>query len=276
MKKMSIFIMFVIPIIYYSQLIKGVIVDQDNKTIEKVRIGIEKEEIGDITDANGNFELDFTNIDKSKKMKIVVSEYQPFQTNITDFIKSNHKITLYNKIKNIEEVSISPKKYKNKNFGTSNDKRAYCGYDSEKKDKIFREYAIKIENKKHLKIKKINVNIVNIRLNAPANLIFDIQNSTNGFPDDSKSLTNETIKLTINNEDIKDNKISVDISDKNIWTNEDFFVTVRADEGFNGVLTFGGNIFAFSKNTYYRNYYGDWEKFSVGEPSINVDTIIEK
>lgn len=200
----------------------------------------------------------------------------PYQISIQNFINSDHKIILEEKVVKIDEVRIEPKKYKSKNFGTSNSKRAYCGYDSENKEKVFREYAIKIENHKRLKIKKINLNLLNINLNSAADLIFDIQNSTNGFPDDSKSLINETIKLTINNEDVIDNKVSIDISNKNIWTNEDFFVTVRVGEDFNGSLMIGGNIFAFSKNTYYRNYFGKWEKFSSGEPSINVDVIIEK
>ena len=145
-----------------------------------------------------------------------------------------------------------------------------------KKDRLFNEYAIKVENKKHLKVKTINVNIVTFEVKGSATLIFDIQNASNGFPDDKKSLTNETLKLTINKNDIKNNKVSLDISDKNIWTNEDFFVLVRVEESLNGKLYFGGNIFAFSKNTYYRNYFGEWKKYSTGEPSINVDVQIEK
>ena len=67
-----------------------------------------------------------------------------------------------------------------------------------KKDRLFNEYAIKVENKKHLKVKTINVNIVTFEVKGSATLIFDIQNASNGFPDDKKSLTNETLKLTIN------------------------------------------------------------------------------
>ncbi|SKB57859.1 CarboxypepD_reg-like domain-containing protein [Soonwooa buanensis] len=274
-KKTTLFLFF-ISIVSYSQEIKGKIVDTENKPVENARIGIENESVGDLTDVNGNFKIDLTNIDSSKKIKVLVSEFLPFETNIKSFINSNHEIILKEKITKIEEVKIDQKKFAKRNFGTSNSKRAYCGYDSERKDKVYREYAIRIENKKRLKVKKINLNLVSINLNSPADLIFDIQNSTNGFPDDSKSLTNETIKLTINKEDVINNKVSIDVSDKNIWTNEDFFVTVRVGEGFNGRLMIGGNIFAFSKNTYYRNYFGSWEKFSAGEPSINVDVAVEK
>ena len=127
-----------------------------------------------------------------------------------------------------------------------------------------------------MKVKKINVNIVNDSFIDSATLIFDVQGSKNDFPDDTKSLTSETLKFTFTKNDIVNKKISLDVSDQNIWTNEDFFVLVRVEDNLKGKLYFGGNIFAFSKNTYYRNYYGEWKKYSAGEPSINVDVQIEK
>ena len=276
MKKILILLTLSIFTINFSQLISGKIINEAEKPIQSARVGIENTEIGDLTDENGNFQIDFSNIDKNANLKVYVSEFIPYEIKVNDFIKSNREIILRERAINIKPVSINPKKYKYKNFGTSNAKTNYCGYDSEKKDRLFNEYAIKVENKKHLKVKTINVNIVTFEVKGSATLIFDIQNASNGFPDDKKSLTNETLKLTINKNDIKNNKISLDISDKNIWTSEDFFVLVRVEESLNGKLYFGGNIFAFSKNTYYRNYFGEWKKYSTGEPSINVDVQIEK
>ncbi|AZB22712.1 hypothetical protein EG338_11940 [Kaistella haifensis] len=276
MKKILILLTLSIFTINFSQLISGKIINEAEKPIQSARVGIENTEIGDLTDENGNFQIDFSNIDKNANLKVYVSEFIPYEIKVNDFIKSNREIILRERAINIKLVSINPKKYKYKNFGTSNAKTNYCGYDSEKKDRLFNEYAIKVENKKHLKVKTINVNIVTFEVKGSATLIFDIQNASNGFPDDKKSLTNETLKLTINKNDIKNNKVSLDISDKNIWTNEDFFVLVRVEESLNGKLYFGGNIFAFSKNTYYRNYFGEWKKYSTGEPSINVDVQIEK
>lgn len=276
MKKILILLTLSIFTINFSQLISGKIINEAEKPIQSARVGIENTEIGDLTDENGNFQIDFSNIDKNANLKVYVSEFIPYEIKVNDFIKSNREIILRERAINIKPVSINPKKFKYKNFGTSNAKTNYCGYDSEKKDRLFNEYAIKVENKKHLKVKTINVNIVTFEVKGSATLIFDIQNASNGFPDDKKSLTNETLKLTINKNDIKNNKVSLDISDKNIWTNEDFFVLVRVEESLNGKLYFGGNIFAFSKNTYYRNYFGEWKKYSTGEPSINVDVQIEK
>jgi hypothetical protein len=276
MKKISSLLTLLIFTLNFSQLISGKILKEDRNPIQSARVGIENTGIGDLTDQNGNFKIDFSGIDKNAKLKVYVSEFIPYEIKVNEFIKSNGEIILKEKIINIEPVNINPKKYKYKNFGTSNAKTNYCGYNSEKKDRLFNEYAIKVENKKHLKIKSINLSIVNFDVKDSATLIFDIQNASNGFPDDKKSLTNETLKLTISKNDIKNNKVSFDVNEKNIWTNEDFFVLVRVDESLNGKLYFGGNIFAFSKDTYYRTYFGEWKKFSSGEPSINVDVQIEK
>ena len=276
MKKIILILTFLISIFNYSQIVSGKIFDQNKKPIPGARIGIENSDFGDLSDENGNFQIDFTNFDKNSNLKVIISEFQPYKIRISDFIASDRKIIQTEKIVNIEPININPKKYKFKNFGTSNSKTNYCGYNSEDKDRIFREYAIKVENKKQLKIKKINMNIVDDSFIDSATLIFDIQGSNNGFPDDTKSLTNETLKLTFTKNEIVNKKISLDVSNQNIWTNEDFFVLVRVDEGLKGRLYFGGNIFAFSKDTYYRKYYGEWKKFSTGEPSINVDVQIEK
>lgn len=270
------FLTFLTYTLSYSQNIRGELKDKKDNPITGARIGIENTEIGDLTDENGNFQIDFTNIDKNSIIKVQVNEFQSYLAKISEFINSNHKIVLNEKVVDIEPLIINPKKYKLKNFGTSNSKRAYCGYDSEIKGKIFREYAILVKNNKRLKIEKININIVNANFEDSTTLIFDIQNSKNGFPDDLKALTNETLKLNFTKDDIKNNKISLDVNDKDIWTDDDFFVTMRVDESFKGRLAFGGNIFAFSKDTFYRNFYGEWKKFSVGEPSINVDVQIEK
>lgn len=278
MKKIKFTLLFIlITISFHAQKISGKILDENSNPISEARIGIENKEIGDITDSTGNYTIDLTNIDKTETFKVIVNEYEPFKVTIADFIKSqNHTIILKKKIINLEPVVINPKKYVLKNFGTSNSKTSYCGFDSNEPNDIFTEHAIKIKNKKKLKIKNININIVDYKFEKTAIFIFDIQNAKNGFPDDTQSLVNEPLKLTVTENDIKDKKLSLDISDKNIWTDKDFFVSVRIAEDFKGKLSFGGNIFAFSKDTYYRNYFGEWKKYSGGVPSINVDVMIER
>ena len=278
MKKIKFTLLFIlITISFHAQKISGKILDENSNPISEARIGIENEEIGDVTDSNGDYTIDLTNIDQTKNVKVIGNEYDLYRAKISDFIKSqNYTIYLKRKAVNLEAVIINPKKYVLKNFGTSNSKRAYSEYNSNDPNDIFKECAIRIKNKKKLRIKNININIVHYKFEKTATFIFDIQGEKNGFPDDAQSLVNEPLKLTVTENDLKDKEISLDLSDKNIWTDKDFFVLVRIAEDFKGRLNFGGNIFAFSKDTYYRNYFGEWKKFSVGEPSINVDVLIEK
>lgn len=278
MKKIKFTLLFILfTITFHAQKISGKILDENSNPISEVRIGIENEEIGDVTDSNGNYTVDLTNIEEAKKIKATSAEYEVFIIKISDFVKSqNHTINLKKKAINLDPVIINPKKYVHKNFGTSNSKKAYSEHNSNDPDDIYKEFAIKIKNKKKLHIKNININIVDYKFEKTATFIFDVQGEKNGFPDDAQSLVNEPLKVTVTENDIKNKKVSIDVSDKNIWTDKDFFVLVRIAEDFKGKFSFAGNIFAFSKDTYHRNYFGEWKKYSGGEPSINVDVMIEK
>lgn len=268
---------FLLFITLKAQIISGKIINEKGDIVQNARVGIEGTDIGDISDKNGSFKLKIDETDNKKLIKVIVNEYQPFQIKISDFINSNQEIQLFENSVELKTVVINPKKYKFKNLGTKNNSWAYCGYNTEKfAEKKFQEYAIKIKNEKKLKINKINLHISSIEVQDSVTIYFDIQNSTNGLPDDLKSLSNKTLELKFTKNDIIDNKVSLDISEQNIWTNEDFFVLFRIKEDFEGKIYFGGNVFAFSKETFYRNYFGNWKSFSVGEPSINVDVKIEK
>lgn len=278
MKKIKLtLILILITISFQAQKISGKILDENNNPISEVRIGIENEEIGDVTSSDGNYTINLTNIDENKNVKVLGSEYDLFLIKISDFIKSkNYNIILKKKIIQLETVVINSKKYVHKNFGTTNSTKPYGSFDSNDPNDINSEIAIKIKNKKKLKIKSLNINIVKYKIEKTATFIFDIKGDKNGFPDDKQSLISESLKLTVTESDLKNKKVSLNINDKNIWSDKDFYVTVRIAEDFKGELTYAGNIFAFSKDTYYRSYFGEWKKFSAGEPSINVDVMIEK
>lgn len=258
-----------------AQKISGRILTDKEGPVSDARIGVENENVGDITDKTGCYTLDITDIPKSKVVKVEISGYETFRMKLSDFLAlPDHTILLNNKSVEIPNIEVISKKYVTKNFGTKNSKRAYGGYNSDKPEKLFREYAIKVKNNKRIKIKNINISLAYFSFEQPVTIIFDVQNSINDLPGESQ--VNETLKLTFTGDDIKNNTVSLDVSDKNIWIDQDFFVSFRVSEDFKGELYFGGNIFAFSKNTYYRNYFGEWQKYSSGEPSVNVDVLMEK
>lgn len=275
--RLTLLLIFLFLINVNSQIISGKILNKAGELVSNARIGIENTEIGDISNNDGTFKLNLDNINKNELLKVYINEYKPYHVRIDDFINSNHNIILDEKTIELKTVNVHSKKYKFKNFGTKNNSWAYCGYNTEKfPEKIFQEYAIKIKNKKRLKVNKINLHILSIDAKDTITIYFDLQNATNGFPDDLKSLSENTLQLKFTKNEIIDNKVSLDVSKQSIWTNEDFFVLFRINEDFKGQIYFGGNVFAFSKETFYRNYFGNWKKFSAGEPSINVDVKIEK
>ena len=126
--------------------------------------------------------------------------------------------------------------------------------------------------KRNFVTKSIKLELINIE--NPILLMFDVYTDKNNLP--NESLLEETLSKLISNSDIKNNEISLDVSDKNIWIEEDFYVSVRTANDFKGKLILSGNVFAFSQDTYYRLYNGNWTKYSSGAPSINVDVFIKK
>lgn len=276
-KKMIVFLLFINSLIGYSQTINGTVQNEDKNKIAGVIIGVEGESVGDITDANGNFNINLTDIDKNKNLIAYLGGYEPYRVKIADFLKhKEYDIILKEKIINIEPVVINSNILVEKNIGVnSKSKKNYCGFNSKSSKQLLKEYAIKFKNNKKLKIKKININVSGYDINKPMMLVYDIYSSKDNMPD--KSLLTKSLSTEIkDNSGIRNNIISLNISDENIWIEDDFFVSVRVANDFEGYLYLSGNIFAMSQKTYYRYYYGQWENFTGGAPSINLDVLIKK
>lgn len=274
-KKLIVFLLLVNSVSAYSQTINGIVKNGDKNNLVGVVIGIEGESIGDVTDENGSFKINLTEVDKTKNLIAYLGGYESYKIKISDFINQNKPtIILKGKIIDLQEVVLTPQKTIEKNLGISKkSKIKYCGYDSKEDNSLFKEYAIKIKNKKKIKIKNINIMLTDYNIETSMLLMFDIYSNKDNLP--NESLIGETLSKKITNTDIKNNVISLDVSDKNIWIEEDFFVSVRVANDFKGYLFLSGNILAMSQNTYNRLYNGSWSKYS-GAPSINLDVLIKK
>lgn len=274
-KKLIVFLLLVNSVSAYSQTINGIVKNGDKNNLVGVVIGIEGESIGDVTDENGSFKINLTEVDKTKNLIAYLGGYESYKIKISDFINQNKPtIILKGKIIDLQEVVLTPQKTIEKNLGISKkSKIKYCGYDSKEDNSLFKEYAIKIKNKKKIKIKNINIMLTDYNIETSMLLMFDIYSNKDNLP--NESLIGETLSKEITNTDIKNNVISLDVSDKNIWIEEDFFVSVRVANDFKGYLFLSGNILAMSQNTYNRLYNGSWSKYS-GAPSINLDVLIKK
>lgn len=259
-----------------SQIITGKIISSDqNQAIPYARIGVEGESLGTVADEKGNYKIDLTTIDKSKKVTVQLGGYISFEQNIQKFISSNnHNITLKEKVNEITEVVITPKTFENKNFGVhSKAKKMIYGFSSNGSNaSFFKEYAIPFSNNKKLKIEKINMNIAKFVTDKPVVLNFNIYSNINKRPGESILSENLTVELT--EEQIKDGTFTFDLADKSVWIdNEDFYVSVQVMSGFKGDFLFSA---ALLRTVYERNYYNNWEKVVVGSPAINIDVKVQK
>ncbi|WP_050020010.1 carboxypeptidase-like regulatory domain-containing protein [Chryseobacterium sp. P1-3] len=161
-----------------SQIISGKIISKENnQVIPYARIGIENENRGALTDENGNYSIDLSNIDTSKKIIVQLGGYLSFEQIVKDFINSNnHTIILKEKVNEIAELKISPKTFESKNIGVkSKAKKMLYGFSSNGSNQaVYREFAIPFSNKKRLKIEKIHLNIAKFKTDKPIVLNFNV------------------------------------------------------------------------------------------------------
>lgn len=259
-----------------AQVISGKIIsNENNQVIAYARIGIENGNKGALTDENGNYSIDLSNIDPSKKIIVQLGGYNSFEQNVRDFISSgNHTIILKEKVNEITELKLTPKAFENKNIGVkSKAKNMLYGFTSNGSNQAaYREFAIPFSNKKRLKIEKIHLNIAKFKTDKPVVLHFNIYSNKNKQPGESILLENLSTAITADK--IIDGTFTFDLNDYSVWIDkEDFYVSVQVMSDFTGDFGFSA---ALLRTVFERTFYSNWEKIIAGSPAINIDVKIEK
>ena len=275
MKKLNFLIPLFFAGFYQSQTISGTVISKDeNHPISYVKIGVEKENIGAVTDENGNFTIDLSKANTSNKIKIEVAGYETYTENVSDFIKQNsQKIYLKEKVKNIQEVKLKPKKLVDKNWGVNTKTKSvmYSVNPAFKKEDFLGETALEFKANKKSKIKNINLNIASITADRPVIMRYTIYNEKNGFP--NESILDEEITVELTKDKIVDQTFTLDVNDKNIWVHGKFFVGIQFLKEFEGRVNISAALF---RTGYLRKFYGDWQKMSIAAPAINIDVKVDK
>lgn len=275
MKKLNFLLIFFIYSAFQAQTITGIILSKDeNRSIPYVKIGVEKEKVGTISNEKGEFSIDLSSINPEKKIKIEVSGFEPYSQNVGNFVKTNpQKIVLNEKIQTIKEVKLIPKKLVDKNWGinTKNKSVSYSVNPQQNRESFLGETALEFSTKKRAKIKNINLNISQFNSNKPVLMRYTVYSEENGFP--GKSLLEDEINLELTADQIKDGVFSLDVNDRNIWVKGKFFVGIQFLKDFDGNIKISAALF---KTGYLRQFYGDWEKVSIAAPAINIDVKVDK
>lgn len=259
----------------YAQVISGTVFSsEENKPIPYVKIGVEKETSGTISDENGQFSIDLSQADKTHKIRIEVAGFENYTTSVLDFIKNNdQKIFLKEKVKNIQEVKLTPKKFVDKNWGV-NTKTKHVLYSVNpelRREDFLGETALEFNASKRSKIKNINLNVANYQSDRPVVMRYVIYSEKNGFPD--QNILDEEITVKLTEDMIKSGTFVLDVNDRNIWVQGKFFIGIQFLKEFEGKVTISAALF---RTGFIRKFYGNWEKMTLAAPAINIDVKVDK
>lgn len=264
-----------INIFLNAQIISGIIQSKiDKEPIPFARIGILDENYGVISNENGEFSIDLTNVDKNKNLVVQVGGYENYSIKIQNINSKNFEISLNEKVQNIQAVILKKQKFTETNWGSNShsQKILFAYYPERTNEDKSKEIAVYFGNSKKVKINKINVNVAELKADQPLQISFNIYSIKDKLP--FESIVSENLTTILTNDKIKDGVFTFDISDRDIWVEkEDFFVSMQVLNSFGGYLFLSGSLF----HTFYkRDFYSKWDKMSIAEPSINIDVKILK
>jgi len=275
MKKINVLFLFCSAFYLNAQVISGTVLSKEgNKPIPYVKIGVEKETNGIISDEKGNFSIDLSKADPSHKIKIEVPGYEIFAQNITEFITSNpQRIVLSEKVKNIQEIKIRPKKLVDKNWGVNTKTKhvIYSVNPSVNNENFLGETALEFSTNKRSKIKNINLNIASYTSDQPVLIRYSIYSEKNGAPD--KNILDEEITVELTEDKINDGTFTLNVDDQNIWVQGKFFIGIQFLKRFEGKVGISAALF---RTGFIREFYGNWQKMSIAAPAINIDVKVDK
>ncbi|KXH85723.1 alpha/beta fold hydrolase [Chryseobacterium kwangjuense] len=275
MKKLNILLFLLGIYSFNAQVISGTIISKnENKPVPYVKIGVEKENAGTVSDEKGNYSIDLTRFDASGKIKIEVPGYEPYIQTVEFFRKQDkQQIFLKEKTKNIKEVSIKVKKLVDKNWGV-NTKTKHVLYSVNpqfRREDFLGETALEFNASKRSKIKNINLNIASYISDRPVLMRYSIYSEKDGFPD--KNILDEEITVQLTQEMIKDGTYTLDVNDHNIWVQGKFFIGIQFLKEFEGKINISAALF---RTGFMRKFYGDWHKMTLAAPAINIDVKVDK
>jgi len=275
MKKLNALFFLLAANFFNAQVISGTVISRnENQPVPYVKIGIEKENAGTVSDEKGNFAIDLSGFDPSRKLKIEVPGYEPYAETVQNFRKNDRQqVFLKEKVKNIKEVNIKVKKLVDKNWGVNTKTKSvlYSVNPRFKKEDFLGETALEFNASKRSKIKNINLNIASYTSDKPVLMRYSLYTEKNGFPD--QNILDEEITVELTEDMIKDGTYTLDVNDHNIWVQGKFFIGIQFLKEFDGKVNISAALF---RTGFIRKFYGDWQKMTLAAPAINIDVKVDK
>lgn len=241
----------------YSQAISGTILNKKTREpLAYVNIGIVGENIGTVTNSQGEFNINILPKYKNDTLRISTLGFKTQDFIVFDFkkvLQTRRAIQLEEDIQELDEVILSTKKLKEKVLGNRTTSKFFTARFAS--NTLGNELGIIIKVKKSpTQIKKFNVSIAN---NDYENLKFRLNfySLKNGLPD--KNILNKNIIVTSN---IKSGILSIDLNDYDIVMTDDFLVSLEWIENLGEKdLSFSAGLFG-SSLIVRKTSQGNWGK----------------
>jgi hypothetical protein len=210
------------PIVAFSQLINGVVLDKHSKPIPYANIGIVNGNKGTISDESGRFKIDLTNANKTNTLRFSCIGFYSKDYLLSSITNDNMVVVLDEKVFSINEVKVYPSKEKLIEFG----KKKVHGGGWEfggMGDGV--ELAVPYSNKSKIILQKFMFNIHSSNYDSTLFRV-NIYSNNNGVPGD---IINQT-PIFIKSKTIGWN--DMDLYSYKIRINNDFIISLEAIKGW--------------------------------------------
>ncbi len=263
---------FLLPNYSYSQELTGQVLELGSRTsIPFVNIGIVGEDIGTVSNLDGEYQLNISEASGSDTLRFSYIGFQPYDIDVNSIRKNglSSPILLEEKVFELNEITVESKKLVSKTVGV----RKKDGYPIPLFRKAKTEVPFPQKNYRHeigtlfsgngfVYLDKVQINFSEVSLDT-LDLRINVYSVQNGV---FENILKEPVYMTIT--DIKKNPSPmVDLTEHNLSLQDDFLITI---ENYQRIPNSSVRIFANLKSkggsfpTYYRsNSQSNWENLKV-------------
>lgn len=260
---------FACPAFYGQQKLTGRVLNPDSKSpVEYVNIGIVGKNIGTVSDQHGVFNLWIEPPYQNDSLLFSRIGFESRSVKISD-IKENDVIRLKEKTYSLKEVTIKPRRFKERRLGiTTKSNLIIAGFAN---NKLGHEMGLLMKIKKTAILKSVNINIAKCEYDT---IFYRLNIYETKGKNDFEPILKKPIYIHISKHDIRNGAIQIDLKDQQIIVNGNFLVTLEhvRELGDRGLYFSCG----LKQKTYFRTTsQGSWATAPVGI-SLSVAADVEK
>lgn len=270
-KSVLFFILSVVTLFKISaEEFQGVIrSSKDNKSVSYANIGVIRQNLGTVSDHEGNYKIKIGEEFDKDSLRISCIGFKPITILVADFKKTENKdFVLEENVVDLKELTVLPKKYKQKTFGIKLKKSPVAvGF---QENVLGAECGLRFRTKNKAYLENLTLSINTCAYDSVFYRINVYQLNENKV---FENILNTPVYMKFSKEQIKES-IFFDLAKYNIVVEGDFIVSLEhvKDLG-SGKLWFPA---ALNKKTYSKKTsQSEWKTSPVGF-ALSVEALVEK